>query len=325
MVQPESTVEEIYQAAGEIMGKKKEGTTVYIQNGEILDHNNHANIQEGDTLKATELSEVTLNYKGSTKRATLTRGRTHVMEMAQEMVPERSATDKVVLTKADNGEPIEDEIKNLQPGTVINVTLQSESKARYDLITSDAEGTTQEGPEGPLEGTSQTAGPGEVCEALQQAKTIRRATEMWRQANGGETTRTAPDPFLMVTTDDYEQIKKKGCLQVLGSYTLYPSENKRPCYTKTDGDQMTIYYWQGDAKEADEDMTGWWIGQEPGGERVYARSISNTAEPPTDEWSAPWDQPPQIGIIKIMKHKTKPYDKEKDDEARKRAREKRKN
>lgn len=186
LVQPKSTLEEIYQAAGEIMGKKKEDITVYIQNREILDQNNHANIQEGDTLKATELSEVTLNHKGSTKKATLTSEHTHVMEMEQEMVQERSATDKVVLTKADNGEPIEDEMQNLQPGTIINVRLQSEPIARYDLTTSDAEGTTQEGPEGPLEGTSQTAGPGEVCEALQQAKTIRRATEMWRQANKGK-------------------------------------------------------------------------------------------------------------------------------------------
>lgn len=84
---------------------------------------------------------------------------------------------------------------------------------------------------------------------------------------------------------------------------------------------MTIYYWQGGAKEQDEHMTGWWIGREPGGDHVHARSISHMAEPPTDEWSAPWDQPPQMGIIKIMKHKTKPYDKEKHDKARKRARE----
>jgi len=241
------------------------------------------------------------------------------------MIQGRSAEDKVELTKADNGEPIEDEIKNLRPGTIINVRLQSEPIARYDLTTSDEDETAQEGPEGPLEGTSQIAGPGEVLEALQQAKSIRTATQMWKQANTGEASRAAPDPFLQVTTNDPRELEKRGCIPVLGSYVLYPTENKRPCYTKTDGDQMTMYYWQGCAEEKDEDMTGWWIGQEPGGDRVHARSISDAMEPPTDEWSAPWDKPPQKGLIRIMKHKIKPYDKEKDDKARKRVREKEKN
>ncbi|CAK0834030.1 unnamed protein product [Prorocentrum cordatum] len=75
-----------------------------------------------------------------------------------------------------------------------------------------------------------------------------------------------------------------------GKYAPSGSNHGRPCFTKraqregqlVDEHEVHLYYWR---QDDDPDMSGWWFGQEVGGETVWARHESCAHLPPKRGWT----------------------------------------
>ena len=62
------------------------------------------------------------------------------------------------------------------------------------------------------------------------------------------------------------------------------------------GASICLYYWD---RRDGEDLTGWWFGDSPGGERVWARCLSRSLTPPQLGWRVPWDSEADTDLFEL--------------------------
>ena len=86
-------------------------------------------------------------------------------------------------------------------------------------------------------------------------------------------------------------------LALNGEYSRNQSETNhgRPLYVKSDTkfisgtqnayQEAKIYYW--DSRDGS-DLQGWWCAPDVGSEEVWARNLSDSPLPPSEDWLVPW-------------------------------------
>ena len=62
------------------------------------------------------------------------------------------------------------------------------------------------------------------------------------------------------------------------------------------GVSVCLYYWD---RRDGESLTGWWFGDSPGGEHVWARCLSQSLTPPQLGWRVPWDGVENPGLFEL--------------------------
>jgi len=85
-----------------------------------------------------------------------------------------------------------------------------------------------------------------------------------------------------------------GVGMLLGDYIECGVNHERKVYKKKDRvDGQTVsdvfmYFW---GEDDDPEMSGWWFGDQVGGNNCWSRCASNDKVPPLRGWKVPWDKP----------------------------------
>jgi len=100
------------------------------------------------------------------------------------------------------------------------------------------------------------------------------------------------ETFICYCTEDKDEI---GIETLAGEYREEGANHGRKFFKKTQipGDEdinVYLYFWDDRDGEA---FTGWWFGNEVGGDQVWSRSKLATQKPPKSGWTIPWD-----GVVK---------------------------